>query len=380
MDTLSFFKNVPLFQTMTESELAEILKYAKEVSYPKGATIFEEDDRGDNFYLIQSGKVEISKMSYSGTERMLAVLAAGDFFGEMAILDEELRSASVEALEDTTVIVIGRDGVETAVRKNPKVLLQMSLILVKRLRRSGELISQMEKVQEMYNKIMEAQDNERKRIARDVHDGPAQRAANLVMRADICKMLLEKDKKGCLEELEGMKATAQDVLKDIRNFIFDLRPLTLDAQGLVAALQDYLKKYETENKIHTHLEVTGTDEPAPRFHHNVEKGVFGIIQEAMNNIRKYAKAQDVWVRMEVKPEHLFVTVKDNGQGFDVKAVKSAYESRKSLGLVSMTERAQLIGAAFDIDSAVGEGTTISVHVPLKQEDDVKEENENKGKE
>lgn len=370
MDTLSFFKNVPLFQTMTEDEIGEITKYAKEVSYPKGATIFEEDDRGDNFYLIKNGKVEISKMSYSGTERMLAVLSSGDFFGEMAILDEELRSATVEALEDTTVIVIGRDGVEAAVRKNPKVLLQMSLILVKRLRRAGELISQMEKVQEMYNKIMEAQDNERKRIARDVHDGPAQRAANLVLRADLCKMLLEKDKNALVEELDGMKGVAQDVLKDIRNFIFDLRPLILDAQGLVAALQDYLKKYETENKIRTHLEVTGTkeSEPAPRFHPNVEKGVFGVIQEAMNNIRKYAKAQDIWVKMEVSPDTLHVTVKDNGLGFDVKAVKSAYENRKSLGLVSMTERAQLIGATFDIDSEVGKGTTVSILAPLHQQE------------
>lgn len=371
-DTLSFFKNVPLFQTMTDEEVSEVAGYARELSYSKGTTIFEEDDHGDNFYIIKKGKVEISKMSYSGKEKTLAVLSSGDFFGEMALLDEELRSATVEALEDTTLLVIGRDGVETAVRKNPKVLLQMALILVKRLRRAGDLISQMEKVQEMHNRIMEAQDNERKRIARDVHDGPAQRAANLVMRADICKMLMDKDKHACLQELDDMKVVAQDLLKDIRNFIFDLRPLILDAQGLVACLQDYLKKYETENKIQTHLEVAGTNDPAPRFHPNVEKGAFGVVQEAMNNIKKYAQAKDIWVKMEVQPDMLVVTVKDNGKGFDVKAVKAQYENRRSLGLVSMTERAQLIGATFDIDSEVGKGATVSIRAPLKQDDSAEE--------
>jgi len=215
------------------------------------------------------------------------------------------------------------------------------------------------------NRIIAIEDQERKKLARDLHDGPAQTLAAIIMDIDFINKLYQHNPERVPGELEKLRETAQRTLAQIRNTMFELRPLALETQGLRAALETYTERLINVDGLNVHLDIRNLgDERLPP---KVEELCFAIIREAVVNIKKHAKAQDTWIIVEKRSKDLIVAVRDNGCGFDVQATQKSYSNRGSLGLLNMRERAELLGAQYTIDSVPGRGTLVSLIVPLQPE-------------
>ncbi|NMB15747.1 MAG: histidine kinase [Firmicutes bacterium] len=213
---------------------------------------------------------------------------------------------------------------------------------------------------EMATRVIKAQEEERKRVAREIHDGPAQSLANLVLRTEICERLLAQDIDEALKELGELKKTAKGSLTELRRIIFDLRPMALDDLGLVPALRRYLEDLRDRLGLPVELVILGEE---VRLDLNQEVTLFRLAQEAVNNARKHAQAKEIRVRLEFAPLAATLVVEDDGRGF----IPSETGSLAGFGLLGMRERAELVGGDFEVTSAPGEGTRIRVRVPLAKE-------------
>lgn len=208
--------------------------------------------------------------------------------------------------------------------------------------------------------IIRAQEEERRRVAREIHDGPAQTMANLVLRAEICERLLEADRENVKEELGRLKGLIQESLRELRRIIFNLRPMALDDLGLVPTLNRYLENLREQEAVPVTLTVKGDE---IRMSSSKEVALFRMVQEAVNNARKHVCASRIDVVIEFAPDRCVeVRVEDDGEGFDVEALQAEWMSRESYGLMSMRERIQLVGGEFSVSSAVGRGTRIAARV------------------
>jgi signal transduction histidine kinase len=214
-------------------------------------------------------------------------------------------------------------------------------------------------------RMMEIQEESRKKLARDLHDGPTQSVAALAMRVNFARRLMERDPKAAADELFKIEDLARKTTKEIRHMLFTLRPLVLESQGLVAALESMAEKMrETYNQ-------TVIIEADPETISHLEAGkqgvIFYIAEEAVNNARKHAKAAHVWVRLKPAGEELvLLEVEDDGTGFDAGRVEANYQDRGSLGMINMRERTELLNGVLRIDSAEGKGACISLLVPLSE--------------
>lgn len=221
--------------------------------------------------------------------------------------------------------------------------------------------------QEMGILIIKGQEEERKRIAREIHDGPAQAIANVVLRVEFCEKLLDFEPDRVRIELLSLKDMVRVTLQDLRKIIFDLRPMALDDLGLVPALNRYITDYREKYQLEGKFTFLGTER---RLKSALEVGLFRIIQEALNNIWKHAKASQITVKLEMAEETVTVIVQDDGQGFNMDQAIKANQGRESLGLTSMKERVELLGGTFELWTAEGKGTKITVKVPAVDEQGV----------
>jgi signal transduction histidine kinase len=146
-----------------------------------------------------------------------------------------------------------------------------------------------------------------------------------------------------------------------RTTIFELRPLVLETEGLKAALEYYVERLRQTENMSIHLQIEGLEERLP---HRVEGIVFAIVQEAIHNINKHARANNVWLTVIRDEKELLTTIRDDGQGFSIEEVEISYATRGSIGLLNLYERAEMLGGQISIRSALGQGTTVSLMVPL----------------
>jgi two-component system sensor histidine kinase DegS len=204
-------------------------------------------------------------------------------------------------------------------------------------------------------------EEERMRIARDMHDGPAQMLANLVLQAEVLERLLVRDPGLVVRELADFKAGVRDALEETRRLIFDLRPMTLDDLGLVPTLRKFVREFGEKTAITARFNVVGEERRLPS---NYEGVLFRIIQEALTNVRKHARARTVEVTLTLQPRRVVAIVKDDGEGFDVAATEARLGRTRNLGLISMRERADLEKGHMEIRSQLGRGTEAKVTFPL----------------
>jgi two-component system sensor histidine kinase DegS len=200
-------------------------------------------------------------------------------------------------------------------------------------------------------------EEERLRIARDMHDGPAQSMANLVLQAEFLEKLLGKDPERVVSELADFKSGVRDALDETRRLIFDLRPMTLDDLGLVPTLRKFIKEFGEKSGLTARFHLVGEERRLPG---NYEAVLFRIIQEALANVRKHANARAVEVTLTLQPHRAIAVVKDDGEGFDVAATEARQGRTRNLGLISMRERADLEKGGLEIRSQVGKGTEVRV--------------------
>lgn len=213
-------------------------------------------------------------------------------------------------------------------------------------------------------RIVEIEEQERKKLSRDLHDGPTQSIAAIAMRINYARMLLDRnqDIKQTTEELEKIEELARRTTKEIRHMLFTLRPLILESQGLRAALEQYLTKLSETDNTSFHLEATS--EVDKLLEQNAQGVIFYIIEEAIGNTRKHSQADNVWVRLGIQGNSFVAEVQDDGKGFNVEGVQARYDERGSLGMINMYERAELVNGKLSIASAPGEGTKITLVAPL----------------
>lgn len=213
------------------------------------------------------------------------------------------------------------------------------------------------------DRIIEAEASARAKLARDLHDGPTQSMAALAMRLDFIRLLLDRDQAQAKQELEQAREAVMRVGKDLRGLLFTLRPLTLETQGLSAALKQY------EQRLRENDNVPITIQPGnfgSELDSNVAATVFAVIEEAINNARKHAQNAPVHVDIQKQNGMLVAVIADEGPGFDTNAVNTNYNARGSLGMVNMRDRARLVDGQLTVDSAPGHGTRITLRVPLTE--------------
>lgn len=213
--------------------------------------------------------------------------------------------------------------------------------------------------------LTEAQEEARKKLARDLHDGPTQSVGAIAMRVNFARRLMERDPKSAADELYRIEELARRTTKEIRQMLFTLRPLVLETEGLVSALQHLAGKMD---ETHGQRVVVEADPGAVEDMELGKQGVlFYIAEEAVTNARKHAKAAHIWVRLKRSKDTLTLEIQDDGAGFDVAAVSANYEQRGSLGMINLHERAELLNGLMRIDSAPGRGTRVLATVPLTPE-------------
>lgn len=214
-------------------------------------------------------------------------------------------------------------------------------------------------------KILEGQESERRRIAREVHDGPAQYIANTMMRIDFCKMLVQKDLDKGLKELDDLKDNVRKALKEVRGILFDLRPLSLEQRGLNEAIKDMANEISTEINIPVNLNLNTIKY---EIEHIIEIAVYRIIQEILNNIKKHSKASEVDMKVQCGEDYIYFTVKDDGIGFDLKKTMEAEKSnRTSYGLIGIFDRVTQLQGVIDIKSEINKGTMYKIKLPINRE-------------
>lgn len=225
------------------------------------------------------------------------------------------------------------------------------------------------KMREEYTiKIIEATEEERKRISREIHDGPAQMLANVLLRTDlISRTYQERGIEQALQEILELKEMVRDALHEVRRIIYDLRPMALDDLGIVPTLKKYLNSVEGYNKGTT-VHFNSIGEPI-RIGTNYEVAVFRLVQECVNNAIKHGKAHTVSVNFEWRKEHVNITIKDNGIGFDTNIVK-----KNSFGLIGMRERVELLNGEMNLTSAENKGTRIMFKIPIDPDKESKKTN------
>jgi signal transduction histidine kinase len=214
-------------------------------------------------------------------------------------------------------------------------------------------------------RMTEALEEARKKLARDLHDGPTQSVGAITMRVNFARRLMERDPKAASDELFRVEELARRTCKEMRQMLFTLRPLVLESNGLIAALE-HLAKQAQENYGQSVI-VEANPHAVDELELGKQNVLFYVAEEAINNSRKHAEATHVWVRVKCRDDVIFLEIKDDGVGFDLKALEDGYEERGSLGMINMHERAEIVNGVFKIDTGKGKGTTVKLAVPLTQD-------------
>ncbi len=212
------------------------------------------------------------------------------------------------------------------------------------------------------DRLIVVDEEARRRLARDLHDGPAQMLASMIMTVEFIQRLLDRFPERVPEELAELRSLGEKALYQVRTLLFELRPVILETRGLAPALEAYVERQRSERNLEYYLDVSGF---SGRLIPTAERTIFDIIQEAVGNVKKHAQAHSVWIAMAVADDHLLVSVRDDGRGFDVERMKAEYEKRSSLGMLNMEERAQAVGGRLAVQSQPGAGTTIGLSAPLE---------------
>lgn len=253
-------------------------------------------------------------------------------------------------------------GLNETIDRADHLVSQISVVmnyLMSDIKQMGEVIEDAKERQDFGLKIIEAQEEERKRLSREIHDGPAQMMANVIMRSDLIERVYrERGGEEALLEVKSFKKMVRSALYEVRRIIYDLRPMALDDLGLVPTLRKYLQTIEEyHNKAKIEFINIGLERRLPT---NYEVAIFRLIQESVQNALKHSKAQEILVKLEMTNTAINVLIKDNGIGFDLKQARP-----KSFGLIGMKERVELLEGELTIESKADTGTSVFIHVPIR---------------
>jgi len=215
--------------------------------------------------------------------------------------------------------------------------------------------------------LLETQENERQRIARDLHDSTVQNLTSLVHKTELCSKLIDADPIRCKLELSSMGKILRDIIEDTRNMIYDLRPMSFDDIGFDITVERFLDKVKLLSGKKITLKIEGTIYP---IHNVIGITLLRVIQEACNNAIKYSFATSVNVTLFYNQKEFIVRIEDDGKGFDTQNIVTvSRENNSGFGLSIMRERIYLLSGKLDIESAPGKGCIINAIIPMNKEDE-----------
>ena len=311
--------------------------------------------------LIQQTTAEVERLAQRNTQatnRLRQVEAALE-----SVPPEDIRKAYVTVLDTQQRLFTMRGQLEK-LQSNQRSMeryldLLRSVVEVANQAQPEIPLSEEEPSQPLVVRIIEAQERERLRLSRQMHDGPAQSLTNLILQAEICERLFETDAERARAELANLRNSVAGTFQTVKGFILNLRPMMLDDLGVVPTLRRYVDSFSNNSGIAAHLMVTGKER---RVESHKEVTIFRLVQELMNNAVEYAHATTVQINLDIGDDVARVSVEDNGSGFELTESLSSADADK-LGLATMRERVEMLGGQIYFDSGLGRGTKISFELP-----------------
>ncbi|MBN1201184.1 MAG: hypothetical protein JXJ20_04945 [Anaerolineae bacterium] len=209
-------------------------------------------------------------------------------------------------------------------------------------------------------RVVEAQEIERQRLARQMHDGPAQSLTNFILQAEICQQLFNRDPDRAKEELDHLKTAASVTFQKVRDFIFDLRPMMLDDLGVVPTVRRYVDAIQEKSDIQTKLSLLGDERRLPG---HIEVMVFRSVQEIITGARDALKAKAINIVLDLGPERIKATIESDGRSFDVEQALSDTSSENQFALRTLRERIELVGGTIEVSSVEGDLNRFVILLP-----------------
>ncbi len=274
-------------------------------------------------------------------------------------MNRQLKKQLKERCEDLKARLF---GLMETIDRSEQLSSQVSIVkeyLKSDLRQMGKVLKDAELKEDFALRIIEAQEDERKRISREIHDGPAQMLANVIIRSDLIERIYrERGPEEALTEIKSLKEMVRHSFQEVRRIIFDLRPMALDDLGLIPTLKKYLLSIEQYHKgVKFTFSHSGEENRLPA---KYEVTLFRLIQESVQNALKHSGAEVIKVSLTIDQRNVTVLVTDNGRGFDVQS-----RNPQSFGIIGMKERVDLLHGKLLINSSVGSGSTILITIPVQ---------------
>lgn len=232
-------------------------------------------------------------------------------------------------------------------------------ILQGNVERINDSLEDIQRKQQMEMWIIESQEAERRRIARDLHDGPAQSLASMLIRLDLIGHLWGDDSQNILEEIDNIRQMGKETLSDIRRLMFDLKPSLMHEDNFATTLRDFFHDYEAKYNFNIEFVLFGKER---KYDMSLEIALFRLVQESLTNVRKHSGMKSALVKLEDRGEELTLIIKDEGGGFELEQVR---DNKESYGILGMMERVKLFGGQMEILSSRGLGTQVIIKVPLE---------------
>ncbi|CAM3526204.1 sensor histidine kinase [Marinicrinis lubricantis] len=345
------------------SELDSLNKELAQVTEEAYSAMDKVDELEKKFKLARIRLSEVSRDfgRYKEQDIKQAYEAATQI--QMEILLYREKEANLRARRDDLQKRIR--NVDKTIEKAETVASQLNVVLEYLsgdLEQVTRIIESARNRQIMGLKITLAQEEERKRIAREIHDGIAQSMANLILRTEITERMLMKEQYELVkEEVADLKTQVRSNLEEVRKMIFNLRPMALDDLGLVPTLHKFVQDFEDKYKIRARFELYGKEARLPSA---MEVAIYRVVQESLSNVLKHSKATSVEVSLTFQSDAVLLFIQDNGVGFDPSIIGKKLREGENFGLMGMKERIELLEGTFEIESEVDAGTKLKIMVPI----------------
>lgn len=343
----------------SRQEFVSLTDELKEIKERVGTIIHEVDKLEVHTRFARKRLSEVSShfKKYSEEEIRNAYEKAHDLQMQLTVVRQEEKQLRERRDELERRLV----GLNDTIERADHLVGQISVVLNylnSDFKLVGEILEDAKQKQAFGLKIIEAQEEERRKLSREIHDGPAQMLANVMLRSQIIDKVYRESPEQGVKEIHDLRKMVRSALYEVRRIIYDLRPMALDDLGLVPTLKKYLSTIEEYNGDTTiSFTFIGSEQRIPS---KFEVALFRMVQEAVQNALKHAEAREIVVKLEISRHHVTVIVKDNGKGFDIREKK-----KDSFGLIGMRERVDLLDGNLTIDSSVGAGTIVMIQVPIE---------------
>ncbi len=212
-------------------------------------------------------------------------------------------------------------------------------------------------------RVIQTEEAVRQGLVRKMHDTVASSISNFILQAEICQRFFDVNPDRARAELNALKNSAGSTFSNVKDFIFDLRPMMLDDLGVVPTLRRYAESFQEKNGIPVPITITGVER---RMESHIEVTIFRNVQELLQNALNHAQATQIQISLDMAPDQLLAVVEDNGSGFNPDEVLNG--NGRTIGLATLRERTEMLGGELNIQSSIGQGTRVEFMIPISVEE------------